>query len=178
MHYQASSMRHFPDEGHPCQISRYCPEAGQDNTTFKKGNIYSEMLDTFCSTERKINNRQEKMTADNFIPSIQNLTEFSRTSNRRYRPWGMRQAYLRSTTITFAYMVQMNTFNNCLLIMNCPEELLCYGNNHPTSKEPHLYIKGEITLSNNVSLNWHLKIVLDKLNFWSEDFWREKWFSL
>lgn len=54
--------------------------------------------------------------------------------------------------------------------MNCPEELLCYGSNHPTSKEPHLYIKEEITLSNNVSLNWQLKIVLDKLNFWSEDF--------
>lgn len=68
------------------------------------------MLDTFCSTERKINNQQEKMTVDNFIPSIQNLTEFSRTSNRRYRPRGMRQAYLGSTTITFAYMVQTDEY--------------------------------------------------------------------
>lgn len=54
--------------------------------------------------------------------------------------------------------------------MNCAEELLCYGNNCPTSKEPHLYIKGEITLKNNVSLNCHLKIAQDKLNFWSDDF--------
>lgn len=64
------------------------------------------MPDTFCSTERKINNQQGKMTVDNFFPSIQNLTKFSKTSNRRYRPWGMRQAYLGSTTITFAYTVQ------------------------------------------------------------------------
>lgn len=68
------------------------------------------MLDTSCSTERKINNQQGKMTVDNFIPSIQNLTEFSRTSNRRYRPWGMRQAYLESTTFTSAYTVQTDEY--------------------------------------------------------------------
>lgn len=68
------------------------------------------MLDTFSSTERKINNQEGKMTVDNFIPSIQNLTEFSRISNRRDRPWGMRQAYLGSPTITFAYMVQTDEY--------------------------------------------------------------------
>lgn len=79
-------------------------------TLHKKGKIDSEMFDTFCSTERKINNQEGKMTVDIFIPSVQNLAEFSGTSNRRYRPRGMRQAYLGSTTITFAYMVQTDEY--------------------------------------------------------------------
>ena len=44
---------------------------------------FQKCLKHFCNTEGKINKQQTrgKMTTDNFIASIQNLTEFSMTSN-------------------------------------------------------------------------------------------------